>query len=1407
MPSKFLTGRVLLLTLTLGLLPFSINAQDITIDGTTNTEVTSPDNQNFNIDGGDLAGSNLFHSFGNFSVSTNGSAQFNNAPDVENIISRVTGGNVSNLDGLISANGSANLFLINPSGIIFGENASLSIGGSFLGSTADSLLFPDGIEFSASNDRGKPLLTINAPIGLNLRDNPANIVNRSIAGLEVNLGKNVALIGGDVSVDGGSIAAPGGRVELGGLTTAGIINFNSDNSLIFPEGLTRGDILLSNNTLVDVAGGEAGSIALNAQNIQILDGSSLVAGIREGLGFPGAQAGDIEIRGRSLSLTNASSIFTSVFGVGNAGNIAIDVVDRVALDNSRIFSSLGRQSQSSSGNIDINSASVTLNNSSRIDTSTNGIGNAGNIKINAIDGIALADNSNIQATGFFSATGNAGAIDISTSSLSLLDNSGIVARNFGRGNAGDITIDASGDIVLKSTRPSRISSGGSIATAVNNPIATSGKVTITANSLSLDGISSIFTNQFGLNDGNNEILSGTGKAGDINLVLTDSLSVTNGANISSDTGGRGNAGNITIRAGENVTLDGFRTSLSATGISSDVKFAGIGNGGSVDIQARNLSLKGGAAISTQTFGVGNAGKIEVNILDSVTIASGFTTDANGKTIPTTSSGLFSSTLETATGKGGAIDVSTAKLQLSNVAAISASSKGTGDGGSININANTIDLDGGSQILATAFNRGNAGNININASDRVNIFGNDLTYLDRAGISKILKPTFEPFETQSPESGIFANVQSTARANGGNINLTAGNLSLAKGGSIVANTLGIGNAGNININVRDAINIAKFELIPFIGFNIPTGSNISSQVDSDAIGNAGKIDIQAKSLSIADVAAIANSTLGIGNAGNISLQISDAISLENLGTIRSNVEPGGRGIAGDINISARSLTLKNGGTIQAGLFRTNGIIPGGRGEGGNIRINATDFVDVSGVNFTKFPIRGISEGIPSLIIADSSLGAQGNAGEIAINTGTLRIADGGLIRSVTANSGKAGNIDINVRNLEAIGGGQISTATLAEGNAGNINLNVSDRLNISGSDPTLFDRNAKILQIEPFALSNFADNPASGLFANTSVASTGNGGNITINKPERFTISNGGSIAVDSFGRGNGGKGAIAAENLTLDKNASLSASTAFGGGGNIELKIDNVLRLRNNSKISAQAFNDANGGNINIDAEFVVASLNQNNDIIARAEQGRGGNIQIDSTAIFGLEQRASFPINASNDIDASSEFGLAGNIAINTPDVNPTKGIDEASENLVEPEESVAQACSSDGSGTNTFTVTGRGGMPVDPTKTLPGSYVRVSGEQSSKEKTQSNVETFQETSLQKVNVVEQKKPISSDEIIPARGMMIDEKGQVVLTRYPTPNSSDRPAKKTRDCSDRVFNDIQPTGIIFPDNFLVGAN
>jgi filamentous hemagglutinin family protein len=218
--------------LSVGLVANPVQAQVIP-DNTLPTAVSSLDNRNFAIEGGARSGNNLFHSFSQFSIPTTGSAVFDNAVDVQNIFSRITGGNVSNINGLIQANGTANLFLLNPSGILFGSNASLNIGGSFLGTTAQSIKFGDGTEFSTVNPNGTGLLTISLPIGLQFGTLPAPItvqgtghrlsqpspilpiqVAASANELRGNSGSTLALIGGEIALDGGILSIEQGQIAL-----------------------------------------------------------------------------------------------------------------------------------------------------------------------------------------------------------------------------------------------------------------------------------------------------------------------------------------------------------------------------------------------------------------------------------------------------------------------------------------------------------------------------------------------------------------------------------------------------------------------------------------------------------------------------------------------------------------------------------------------------------------------------------------------------------------------------------------------------------------------------------------------------------------------------------------------------------------------------------------------------------------------------------------------------------------------------------------------------------------------------------------------------------------------------------------------------------------------------------------
>ncbi len=282
-----------------GLSPIASSANcvlaQITPDGTLGSEnstVTSTGAVD-QIDGGAARGANLFHSFQEFNVGEGRAAVFTNPAGIENILSRVTGANPSNILGTLGVSGgNANLFLINPNGFVFSANASLNIGGSFVASTANALQFGN-IGFFSATDKNipSPLLTINpSALLFNQINQNAAIQNNSIAparrdpagfdanGLRVPDGNSLLLVGGNVSMDGGRLNANGGRVELGGLAELGsvLLGVDADNlSLTFPSNVALADISLTNQAGVYVTGAGGGNIAVNARNLEILGGSIL----------------------------------------------------------------------------------------------------------------------------------------------------------------------------------------------------------------------------------------------------------------------------------------------------------------------------------------------------------------------------------------------------------------------------------------------------------------------------------------------------------------------------------------------------------------------------------------------------------------------------------------------------------------------------------------------------------------------------------------------------------------------------------------------------------------------------------------------------------------------------------------------------------------------------------------------------------------------------------------------------------------------------------------------------------------------------------------------------------------------------------------------------------------------------
>ncbi|HEY9600592.1 MAG TPA: filamentous hemagglutinin N-terminal domain-containing protein, partial [Allocoleopsis sp.] len=304
-------------------------AQNITLDGTLGQPGTLTGPAYIIPQAlGQTVGNNLFHSFGKFNLNTGEEAYFQSAANIRNILSRVTGGSPSSINGLIltdSAN--VNLFLINPSGIQFGPNARLDVGGttrgSFVATTVDALVWSNGSQFSATNPGGaNSLLTmVGDPSGFLASQRTPQPIALSRSILKVYEGQSLLLLGGDVTLDQSILYVDyfkGGRIELGGVAGAGTVGLSvNGNDLVlgFPNDVTRADVSLANGSLMDVSAEDGGNIAIHARNLNISGGSALRGGIGSGLGFPGSQAGDIIFNATGTVRVDNSSVESDSDGV------------------------------------------------------------------------------------------------------------------------------------------------------------------------------------------------------------------------------------------------------------------------------------------------------------------------------------------------------------------------------------------------------------------------------------------------------------------------------------------------------------------------------------------------------------------------------------------------------------------------------------------------------------------------------------------------------------------------------------------------------------------------------------------------------------------------------------------------------------------------------------------------------------------------------------------------------------------------------------------------------------------------------------------------------------------------------------------------------------------------------------
>jgi filamentous hemagglutinin family protein len=674
------------------------------------------DNNTSIIEAGTRVESNLFHSLREFSVINGNEAYFNNPLDIRNIITRVTGQSISNIDGIIKANGSANLFLINPSGIIFGENARLDIGGSFVGSTANSLLFDNGWEYSATNPNSPPLLTVNVPVGLQFGRNPGAIEVRgsghelsydfqiyttfqdNVPALGVQTGKTFALIGGDIFFKGGNVNAESGKIFLGSVISPDLVRFTvNDTNLAFEySGIEKfGNIELSQKASVDVSGEGGGSIQIQSQRLSLRDGSSVLSittGSQPGGDFVVNATESVELIGESADGNYASSLFTESQGAGTSGNLTVNTQRLIATDGAYVSTYIASS------------------------------GNGGELTVTAPQAIELSGKGIFQS-GFYTGTspfssGSAGNLSIKTGRLSIKNGATVFDNAQGEGSAGELNIDTSdGRIEVIGISSDGV---GSDIGSVSYSTGEAGNLTIKTGELIVQDGGQIATSTYGEAQGGNLTINATSL---IELIAVNPLfsQFPSGLFVTQEGEGlaaKGNAGNLTI----NTPL--LRVFNGAT---VDAGTFGAGRGGELKITTDQLLVRN-AEIRVRSIGTGTAGNLTINAKNTINLEDNAlltgNTPSNGldqATININSADLIlrrgSNITTNATGSnvtGGNININTENLALrenSNITANSTDARG----GKINIQAQGLFQSPDSTIIARGATQELSGTVNINST--------------------------------------------------------------------------------------------------------------------------------------------------------------------------------------------------------------------------------------------------------------------------------------------------------------------------------------------------------------------------------------------------------------------------------------------------------------------------------------------------------------------------------------------------------------------------------------------------------------------------------------------------------------------------------------------------------------------
>ncbi|SBT05625.1 exported hypothetical protein [Candidatus Propionivibrio aalborgensis] len=980
---------------------------------------------------GKLSGNNLFHSFETFNIQGGESATFTTATaGISNVISRVTGGAVSQINGtlsLVAASGQPNFYFINPAGVTFGAGAWINVPGAFHASTGNYIKFPDGNFYADTASASTFSSAEPAAYGFLGATTAPLIVKDSVL---YNPAGGIALTAGDLTIDNAILQTGSGDIRIVA-NGAGPAEIGTSGALPAASGLLD----ISNGSFVYTAAG--GNIGISAGDAAIRGGALIATDTS--VANP---AGAITMTLANLAIDGARVISRTV-GSGNAGALAVDVAD-----------------------------SIVLSNASQISSDSFGSGHSGTISLHASNDINILTDSFVSSDSYDA--GNPGTINISSHNLTVDGTGGqsltqISSQAFGvsQGNVGSINTTTSGTLSLIH--------GGKIVTSTYAP-GGAGDIQVATGTLLLDG------RNYG---GSTGIFStadffSSGNAGTVNVDVAGDAQILHYGGISSDTWSQGNGGNVVFKA-NNLLIDAMGNGAGA-GITSEARAGSAGQGGSVVVDVTgHLQLAELGFISTATSAQGNAGPVSV-MAGQLTIdgkASGLAAiDSSSLTGSTgnagqvsvtvagdtllTHGGLIRSDTQTA-GQGGTVAVSIGgDLRVDQDGRISSAANNSGNAGNVGINVSgNLDVGGGGQIRSNTYGSGNAGQIDISAS-QVNLArGNidDWAWIrsDTSGSGAGGSVNVRATKSINLSEGGFISSDSYSTGNSGTVSVSAPSIQiggglLLYGAAISSDAYAAGNAGRVEV-------AAQTLTIEGGDSYFPTG--IASRSAYGSSGNAGTADVNASgALNVLSGGVITSSTGGSGRGGEVLLR-AGPIAVNGTGSqigaaasSFSTGQPGSVTVLSDSTIAlgaGGALSIENDGnnaqpstvtpttlTVQAVNLTMNS---------GSIKANSTGNVDAGTLQI------GFSDQLSLILSSITTSANSGNGGAINIQGGQqIYLQDSQITTSVQGLTGNGGDINLSAKALVMNTGFIQANTTAQNATGGNIAINVQTLL---ASGNTLF----------------------------------------------------------------------------------------------------------------------------------------------------------------------------------------------------------------------------------------------------------------------------------------------------------------------------------------------------------------